>query len=77
MANLRAEFFGLDSSQPNGNTAGLDLLGIDFGDAGGSRKKDRHEDVTSGDSDLSSDERGFEGTFSPGKSGHWGVGIQR
>ena len=71
MANLRAEFFGLDS-QSNGSKANTDLLDMNFGDLEGSKVKDRHEEVTSGDSDLSSDERGFEGTFSPGESGEWG-----
>lgn len=66
VANLRAEFFGLDSLS-NGNKDSIDHLDVNCGDLEGSKVTDHHE-VTSGDSDLSSDERGFEGTFSPGES---------
>lgn len=67
MDNLRAEFFGLDPS-PKGNKTELDLLNMNFNDNfGGSKRKSRPDDLLSGDSDISSDERGFEGTFSPGE----------
>ncbi|XP_076462659.1 uncharacterized protein LOC143295010 isoform X2 [Babylonia areolata] len=54
LASLRAQFFGLNTAS---KTNGQGLLNED--DLG----------AQSGDSDVSSDERGMEGTFSPGDSG--------